>query len=121
MSSEVRHFLMSLYYLLYFFYSFFTQIQQNQFPNQYISTYVRNNHFEANYDDLLQIYMKYNIRAICETQKSLNFDYHLQRNTSNKYTFDNNFVVDGYHKLVYCFHEKVTILPNSQIHSSVIA
>ena len=52
--------------------------------------------------------MKNNIRAVCETQKRLNLDYHLQKNTSNKYAFDNNFVEDRGHKLVYCFHEKVT-------------
>ena len=51
--------------------------------------------------------MKNNIRAVCETQKRLNLDYHLQKNTSNKYAFDNNFVEDRGHKLVYCFHEKV--------------
>ena len=85
---------------------FFTQ---NQIPNQYVTKYSRNNYVEANYDDLIQIHMKYNIRTKCEMQKSLDLDYHLQRNTSNKYAFDNNFVVDGYHKLVYCFHEKVNI------------
>ena len=57
--------------------------------------------------------MKNNIRAVCETQKRLNLDYHLQKNTSNKYAFDNNFVEDRGHKLVYCFHEKVTNTPKT--------
>ena len=58
--------------------------------------------------------MKNNIRAVCETQKRLNLDYHLQKNTSNKYAFDNNFVEDRGHKLVYCFHEKVTNTPKTR-------
>ena len=57
--------------------------------------------------------MKNNIRAVCETQKRLNLDYHLQKNTSNKYAFDNNFVEDRGHKLVYCFHEKVNNTPKT--------
>ena len=57
--------------------------------------------------------MKNNIRAVCETQKRLNLDYHLQKNTSNKYAFDNNFVEDRGHKLVFCFHEKVDNTPKT--------
>ena len=52
---------------------------------------MRNNHSLANSDDLIQIEMKQNIQAICDTQKSLNLDY-LPRNQYLQLFLAINFV-----------------------------